>query len=455
MSKKFDYQYLVIGSGAAGSAAALLAAKYGVKTAIIEAERWGGTPLNFRDVPYAAALKFAQTYTEAVRGTRFGISSANLRYNYPTALNWQATAIKRAGGNKKIFEEAGIDCFKGFAQFINSHEVAVGKQQITAEKILIATGSAVVAEGITGADTVSYWTPNNALRMAKLPEAVMIVGAGSTGCELAEYFGSLGVKVLLAEAQERILPREDIEASEVMVKHLHNDLGVKILEGSRVVGFEQDKKSKQVIFVRNGQEKSVRVGAIILATTPQPATDFGLENAGVKYSHHGIGVFSGLQTSVKHIWAAGDIIGGESSTEKATYEGKLATMNALKKTGSMTNYTGFTRMTNTLPAVAKVGLNEDDCVKLKLKHKSLLVKLESVSAANTNDFREGFVKLYASTKGQMLGATVVAPNADLVVQELALAVRSGISVEELAGTPHVATGWSEAVRIAARQLAEK
>ncbi len=455
MSRKFDYQYLVIGSGAAGSAAALLAAKYGVKTAIIEADRWGGAPLNYRDVPYGAALKFAQTYMTAVRGARFGISSGSLRYNYPTALNWQATALKRAGGNKKIFEEAGIDCYKGFAQFINSHEVVVGKQQLAAEKILIATGGEVSANGISGAEEVNYWTPNNALRMAKLPEAVMIVGAGSTGCELAEYFGALGVKVLLAEAQERILPREDKEVSEVITKHLRKDLGVKILESSRVVAFEQDKTSKQVVFVHGGKEKSVRVGAIVLATTPEPATDFGLENAGVAYSYQGVAVNSGLQTSVKHIWAAGDIIGGESSTEKAAYEGKLATMNALKKAGSLANYTGFTRMTNTLPAVAKVGLNENDCAKLKLKHKSMVVPIEAVSAANTNDFREGFVKLFAGAKGQLIGATVVAPEADLVVQEIALAIRSGISVEELAGTPHVATGWSEAVRIAARQLAEK
>lgn len=100
---RFDYQYVVIGSGAAGSAAALMAAGLGAHTAIIEADRWGGTTLNYRDIPYAAALGFGQKYAEAVAGSRFGMSSSTLRYNYPTVLNWQAAAVRRAGGGSKKF----------------------------------------------------------------------------------------------------------------------------------------------------------------------------------------------------------------------------------------------------------------------------------------------------------------------------------------------------------------
>lgn len=454
VGRKFDYEYLVIGSGAAGSAAALLAAGLGVKTAIVEADRWGGTTLNYRDVPYAAALGFAQRYTEAVDGTRFGMSSGNLRYNYPTVLNWQATAVRRAGGgNRKVFENAGIDCYHGFAQFISPHEIAVGEQQISSEKFLLATGTDLAVSGISGVELVNCWSPDTALRMAKLPKALMVVGGGSTGCELAEYFAALGVQVLIAEAQDRLLPREDPEVSEVIEQHLRRHLQVEVLTGSRVVALVQEAKSKQVVFVRDGQEKSVRVEAIVLATTPEPSTDYGLENAGVKFSYRGVEVTGGLRTTSGHIWAAGDVIGGESSTEKATYEARLATMNALKKLGNTVNYTGFVRMTNTLPQVAKVGLNEIECVQLGQKQKTVLVPIDLISAANTNDFREGFVKLTSDMKGQILGATIVAPNADLVVQELSLAIRSGIKVAELAATPHVATSWSEAVRIAARELA--
>lgn len=453
MAKGFDYQYLVIGSGAAGSAAALLAAGLGAKTAIIEADRWGGTTLNYRDVPYGAALGFAQRYAEAVAGARFGMSSATLRYNYPTVLNWQAAAVRRAGGGKqKLFENAGIDCYHGFANFISPHEISVNDQQISSERFLIATGTNLAVSGIAGVDSVSCWSPDTALRMSKLPKAVMVVGGGSTGCEIAEYFAALGVQVLIAEAQDRLLPREDAEAGAVIAEHLRKRFRVEVLTNSRVVAVSQDEKSKQVFFVRDGQEKTVRVEAIVLATTPEPSVDLGLENAGVKYSPAGIVVNENLRTTSSHIWAAGDVIGRDSSTERATYEAKLATMNALRKSGNIVNYAGFTRMTNTMPKVAKVGLTEADCIKVKYKFKTAMVPIETVSAANTNDFREGFVKIVAEAHGQILGATIVCPEADLVIQEVALAVRNGLRVAELAATPHVATSWSEAVRIAAREL---
>lgn len=450
---KFDYQYLVIGSGAAGSAAALMAAGLGAHTAIVEADRFGGATLNYRDIPYAAALGFAQRYAGAVSGSRFGMSSSTLRYNYPTVLNWQAAAVRRAGGgSRKVFDNVGVDCYHGFAQFVGPHEIVVDDQRIRSEKFLLATGATLAVNGIAGVDTVNCWSPDTALRMAKLPKVMLIVGGGSTGCELAEYFGALGVKVLLTEVRDRILPREDPEASEVIDKHLRDRFGVKILTHSRVVALQQDMKGQQVIFVRDGQEKSVRVEAIVLATSPEPATDFGLENAGVKFDYRGVKVDQNLRTTNHHIWAAGDIIGGESSIEKATYEGKLAALNAIKGAGNMVNYTSFIRMTNTFPRVAKVGLNELDCAQIKQKQKSVVVPLDAISASNVNDFRAGFVKLTASPKGQLIGATVVSPEADLVIQEVALAIRCGLKVSELAGTPHVAMGWAEAVRMAAREL---
>lgn len=450
---KYDYEYVVVGSGAAGSAAALLAAGLGARTAIVEADKWGGTTLNYRDVPYGAAMHFAKEYAEALQAARFGMSSSTLRYNYPTLLNWQATAVRRAGGgNYKIFENAGIDCYHGLANFVGPHELAIEDTQITSEKFLLATGSELIANGITGIDTVSCWTPNTVLRMAKLPKALFVIGGGSTGCEIAEYFAALGVRVLIAEAEERILPKEDPEVSTVIEEVLRKRFQVEVLTNARVIALTQDLKSKQVIFVRDGQEKAARVDAIVLATTPEPATDFGLENAGVKYSYTGVKVNANLRTSCSHIWAAGDILGGDSSTEKATYEAKLATSNALKKVGNVVNYTGFVRMTETFPKVAKVGLNEVDMGDEGEKRRVSIIPIDSVSAANTSDFREGFVKLSADPRGQIIGATIVAPHADLIVQELSFAIRTGMRVAEIAAAPHVATGWCEAVRIAAREL---
>lgn len=454
MGRRDDYEYVVIGSGAAGSAAALLAAGLGVKTALIEANRWGGSTLNYRDIPYGAALGFAQRYAEAVAGSRFGMSSTTLRYNYPTVLNWQAAAVNRAGGgNRSVFENAGIDCYHGYAEFVDAHEVMVEDTVLRGEKFLLATGTNVTTRGIAGVDEVSCWSPSTALRMAKLPKALIIVGGGSTGCELAEYFAALGVQVLLAEMEERILPREDPEVSEVIEKHLRDRFGVKVLTSSRVIAVFQEGNFQQAIFVRGDEEKSVRVNAIVLATTPEPVTDYGLKEIGVKFNKQGIVVNKNLQTNKSHIFAAGDAIGGECSYEKATYDGKLATLNAIKKSGNILNYTGFMRMTDTMPRVAKVGMNELDCMAMGQKYRKALVPIDEIVAANINDFRAGFVKLLVEPKGQIIGATVVAPEADLIAQEVAIAIRCGLQAAELAGTPHVATSWAEALRIAARELA--
>lgn len=453
--KKFDYDYVVIGSGAAGKAAALMAGGAGLKTAIVEADRWGGNTLNYRNIPEAASVHFANLYRQAVKGARFGLSSANLRFNYPTALNWRLTAARRAGaGNTKDLEEVGVTPIKGFAHFVGPHEITVGeKKQVTAKKFLIATGSVLDEKGITGVDSVPHLTPRTAMSAGRLPKVVLVAGGGASGCEIAEYYANLGVQVLLFELSERLLPREDSEVGEMLEFYLTKQLGVKVLTQSRVIAIERSEGHKKVIFLRGGQEKAVKVEEIVVATGSKPAMDLGLENAGVKFSASGIKVGKNLQTSAKHIYAAGDVIGGKSSTEKATYEAAVATANVINKGHSPVDYRGFARVTNTFPMVASVGMTEDDCVRHARKYKVALAPLSVANASNIEDFRTGFVKLVGDRDGRIIGGTVVAPRADLIIQEVALAVRQEIKAVDLAGTPHIADSWGEIIKIAARRLA--
>ena len=453
--KKFDYDYVVIGSGAAGRTAALMAAGAGLKTAIIEADKWGGNTLNYRSVPDAASLHFSSLYLQAVRGARFGLSSTNLRYNYPTALHWRTLAARRAGGGStKELEEVGATCIKGFAHFVGPHEIAVGEDgRISAKKFLIATGSTLADNGITGADTVPCLTPKNAMMVNRLPKVALIVGGGASGLEIAEYYASLGVQVLIMELAERLLPKEDSEVGEMLEFYLTKQLKVKVLTQSRVVAVQRDGSYKKVIFLRGGQEKAVKVEEVVFATGSSPVLDMGLENAGVKFTKNGIKVNKSLQTSAKHIYAAGDVLGGESSTERATYEAAVVTANIINKSKAEVDYRGFTRVTNTFPMVASVGVTEDDCVKRDRKYKVALAPLSVASASNTEDFRTGFIKLLASREGKLIGGTVVAPHADLIIQEIALAIRQEMRTIDLASMPHMAESWGEIVKVAARRLA--
>lgn len=471
--KTFDYDLVVIGSGAAGGSAAMMAAGAGLKTALVEAGAWGGTGINRRDIPYAAASHFSQTFFGAIEASKFGLSSTSLKYNYPSVLNWNLVAQKRAGANsKKEFEDAGVKCISGFAQFISPNEISISDgENITSKKFIIATGATPIDPGITGAYETDCLLPEDVFTLRRIPKVVMVVGGGSTGCEIAEYFAEMGAKVLIAEISERLLPKEDPEAGEVVETRFAKTLGIKVLTSSRVVATAKAGKEilpngrktnvVKVQFMRGGQEKSVKVEAVVLCTGSEPAVDLGLSNAQVQFSSNGIRVNGMMQTSMKHIYACGDVadvklekhadVAEISSTEKAVHEASIAASNVVNRGKSTVNYRGFVRMTDTFPKVAAVGLTEDECISRDLRYKQALVPLSVVSASNTQEYQDGFVKIVASKENKILGATIVAPNADLLIQEIALAMRSELRLVDLASAPHISLSFGEAIRVAAKR----
>ncbi len=450
--RRFDYDYIVIGSGVAGGSSAIMLAGAGKKVALVEADKWGGEALNYSDVPFSALFHASHLLAQSVDGAKFGLSSSSLRFNYPTLMNWKNTAMRRAGANsKKDFESAGIDTYRARAHFLSPYELSVGTKTLSARKFIIATGANLTDTGIKGLDDVDYLTPSSVLTLTRLPRTIFIVGAGSTGCELAQYFAELGVKVLIADIAGRLLPQEDEEVGQVM-DDTFNSLGVKVLTQSRVVALAHGPASKKVIFLRGGQEKSVRIDEVLLCTGSAPATDIGLENAGVKYSREGIKVNQYLQTSMKHIYAAGDIIGGLSSSEKSIIDARVASSNSVNRSKLTANYSGLIRVTRTFPQIATIGPTEDDCIKRDRKVRKVIVPLGSIETSNTQDFRNGFIKLLTDRSKKIIGATIVAPNATLLAQEIAMALRYGLTAQELADVPHVASDWGELVRIAASRL---
>lgn len=457
MGKKFDFDLIVIGSGPAGSSAALAAASVKKKVALIEAKKWGGSALNSSDIPHRAMFEFSHLYSEARRGSRFGLSSSDLRYNFPTVKNWQSLVARRAGANsKKNFEAAKITCLSGYATFLSPYEIALNDKIYAAKEFVIATGSSRYHSDISGVEAAHCLLPEDVQRLARLPQSIFIVGAGSTGCELANFFSELGVSVILGEATGRLLPREDEEVGQLFASYFGNSLHIKTLTQSRIVAIEPvpGKTAQRVVFLRGGQEKSLVVQSVLLATGSRPSVDLSLENAGVEYSESGIKVDNMLKTSMRHIYAAGDCIGEESSSERAAYEGALAASNLYNKTKNLRNYEGFIRTTSTFPSVATTGLTENDCVCQNIKCKKAVLPLSAISAANTSDFRSGFIKILADPKDKLLGGTIVCPSAELVIQEIATAVRHKFTVTQLASTPHIASSWSELVHLAARKLAK-
>ncbi|MBP6037732.1 MAG: NAD(P)/FAD-dependent oxidoreductase [Candidatus Saccharimonas sp.] len=450
----FDYDLIVIGSGAGGSAAATIAAREGKNVAIVEADTFGGESPNWSDVPTKALLHAAQLYDEARHGARFGLRSNTLGYNYPSLRTWKELAVTRTGaaGNKKFYENQGITAFHGRAHFLTPHEITVNRRHLSAAHFIIATGAEWVAPDIQGLASVNYLTPRTILEAIRPPKSLYIIGAGTTGIEIAQLMAIFGTKVYLAEIAARLLPKEEEEVGELMERILRETKGITALTQTRTLSVVKDGLGYRVSFLRGGVEKSVRVDDVLIATGRQPMVDIGLENASVAYTPLGVTVSEYLQTSAKHIYAAGAVIGRSSNTHSALLESRVAAHNILMKHKLVPDYHGSPRLTFTFPGVASVGLTEDDCIKRDMRINTAVAPLNIIARSNTSDFRDGFVKLISDKKGVLLGGTVVAPHAAEMIHEIALAVKYGITAKELAATPHAFLSWSEAVRVAAGKL---
>ncbi len=454
--KNFDYDLIVIGSGAGGSAAATIAAREGKKVAIVESDTFGGDSPNFSDIPIKSLLHAIQLYDQAKHGSRFGLRSSTLGYNYPSLRAWKDLAVKRTGaaGNRKFYESQGIDTFKGKAYFLTPNEISINRKHVSSDKFLIATGTHWTTPNIPGLSNINYLTPRTVLESIRPPKSIYIIGAGSVGVELAQLMAIFGTKVYLAEIAARILPKEEEEVGSLMEKLLTEQKGVTILTQTRTLSITKDKigLGYRITILRGGVEKTLRVDEILVATGRMPQVDLGLENAMVKFDPTGIETNEFLQTSAHNIYAAGGVLGHKSNTHTALLESRIAAHNIFSKSQIKPDYTASPRLTFTFPGIATAGMTEDDCIKRDLHIHKAIAPLNIIARSNTSDFRDGFVKIITDKKGVVIGATVVAPHASEIIHELVLAIKHNLTASDIANTPHAFRSWSEAVRVAANKL---
>lgn len=456
MSQKptFDYDYIVIGSGAGGSPAASILASAGKKVAVVEKSTFGGESPNWGDVPTGFMSYTINTYQIAKNAAKFGLRTNSVGYNYPSLLSWKDVVTRRtgAGGNRRYYEKQDISVFTGNAHFLSPNEIAVNRRHLSARKFLIATGSDWQIPKIPGLENTTYHTPKTIFNLKRLPKTIFVIGSSTTALELAHIFSVLGTKVYIAEESSRILPNFDEEVSSLLTNDAKKNRNISVLTYTKVISIQKSSIQKRITFLQGQVEKSVRVDEILIANQQIPATDLGLENAGVKYTRKGVSVDSSLRTSARHIFAAGSVVDATIQTHEVLSQSRIAAHNLLHNNRIKLDNSPRLQVAFTQPEIAQVGMNENDCRKKGIKVKIAVVPLATAVRSNITDQRTGFVKLIINQRRVIIGATIVGPHASDMIAEISLTIRHKITSDELAATPHCFTSWSEAVRIAAGKL---
>lgn len=456
--KHYDYDLIIIGSGAGGSVAAHITNRAGLDVAIVEADLIGGECPNVGCVPTKALLQAAEIYEAAKQGSRFGIRGNTVGYNYPSIKAWKDLAVKRTGTylGEEMYTTEGINVLRGRAHFIDSHTVSIGVARFTAQYFLIATGSELIVPPIPGLQQAGYLTHHEAINLNRPPRSLAIIGGGAIGCEFATIFAIFGTKVYLVDLADRLLAKEEPEASKLLETRFTEDYSMSLSLGTTVDKVEKI-GTKKKLTLRTGKKSSViTVDDILVATGKRASVDIGLDNAGVAYENNRIIANAHMQTSAPHIFAAGDCVGPYLFTHMSTYQSKIVAHNILHpKKQVSADYTAVPRCIFTNPEIASVGKTEAELAQTGTAIKKVVVPLSVIGRANTADVHEGFIKVIASKKtNAIIGATVASPHAGEIIHELTLAVHNKLTVDQVAETIHAFPTWSEIVRVACAKLAK-
>jgi pyruvate/2-oxoglutarate dehydrogenase complex dihydrolipoamide dehydrogenase (E3) component len=357
--------------------------------------------------------------------------------------------------SQERFESLGVDVFRGEARFVSPHEIEVNGQKLRAKNFLIATGSRAVIPKIEGIDTVPYFTNETIFdELKEKPESMIVLGGGPIGCELAQTFRRFGVEVTIVQRGDQLLPREDRDVAEFLERRLINE-GVRIIKNAdaRSVATSAGKVALEFLDRQSGRlaERTLFVDALLIAIGRTPNfRRLDLKSAGVDVNESGVRVNDYLQTSQRHIYAAGDVIGPFLFTHMADAQARVIVRNILlpfQFLRQKMDYSVVPWCTYTDPEVAHVGLGEKEAKQKNVDYDLFVVALEDVDRAVVESEDAGFVKvLTARGSDKILGATMVGPHAGDLLHEFVLAMKTGIGLGTIASTIHAYPTFAELAR---------
>jgi pyruvate/2-oxoglutarate dehydrogenase complex dihydrolipoamide dehydrogenase (E3) component len=443
-----QYDLAIIGAGSVGLIAADFAVKLGARVALLERDRIGGDCTWSGCVPSKSLLKVAKVAHDLRTASTFGIKSQMPVVDMVQVREYLRSTIRQIykGTTPEALRQKGMDILLGAVGFVDPHTLIVGDQRITAKKILIATGAEPVLPLIPGLRDVTFSTYRQIFENDHLPLSMVVIGGGPVGVEIAQAYQRLGTQVAIFA--ERLLPKEEPEASEILRKVFARE-GLEVVH-ERAASVKQ---SGDRIAVHSTNER-VECDLLLVAAGRKPTIDgLNLEAAGVQYSDNGIEVNDHLQTSVRTIYAAGDVLGGEQFSHLAGWQGFQAARNALLPGSSLGLSSVMPRITFTDPEIAEVGLTSTQAVAAHTEAVVSTWPISRVDRAVCDHDCEGMIKIIATPSGMILGATIVGHRAGEAIMEIVMAMQNKLKVSDLAGTIHPYPTYNSGIQLLATEMA--
>jgi len=424
----------VIGAGSGGLSVAAGASQMGAKVALIEKAEMGGDCLNSGCVPSKALLAAAHVAHTLRESEQFGIHAAEPLVDWQGVHRHVQEVIASIAPNdsQDRFEGLGVTVIRANASFVDKKTVQAGDQQIRAKYFVVATGSSPFVPPIEGLDQVAYFTNENIFTNSAPVKHLIVIGGGPIGIEMAQAYRRLGAKVTVME-MARLLMKDDPELTEIVIEKLQME-GIEFHEGGRDLRLEKASDGSITAFCQTDAGAQCATGSHLLIATGRRANVHGLnlEAAGISYSSRGVEVDARLRSSNRKVFAIGDVAGPYQFTHMAAYQAGIVIRNMLFKWPAKVDYAAVPWVTYTDPELAHVGLSEADAIEGGKQIRVLRWQFSENDRAQAEKRTEGMIKVITSSKGHILGASVVGLHAGELIQPWILAISQKMKIGALA-----------------------
>lgn len=449
------FDLAIIGAGPGGFEGAILARRHGLKVALIDKSSPGGTCLNWGCIPTKALLSSAKLYSKIKDSERWGISANQISFDWASIQKRKEEIVN---GLRHQFirqiEQSGVEWVQGEAELTGNQKIEVnqnsGKKIIEAKNIILATGSRPGSILNVAYDGKFIFSSDHLLEIDRIPKSLVIIGGGAIGLEFASLFHAFGCEIILLEMMDRILPLEDEDCAK-RLETILSRRGIEIVTNCKVK--EIQKKGNQVTAsLEDG--RNFEAEAVLIATGRKRNTeDLGLAALGIQTKPNGaIVVNEFLESSVKGVYAIGDILESPQLAHAASYEGECVVHHLISGSRKPMDYRVIPSCVYSDPEVASVGSisKEDEANGISIK-----IPFQAVAKAQVEGETEGFFKLVASSKGELLKAAAVGSGVSELMPEAALAIRKQMTLQDIVATVHAHPTASEVLQLAAKALVPK